>query len=223
MHLARAGAALFSITLCLPASAQVIDACVKNDGSLRIVSSPTDCRSKESPISWNATGQEGPQGPIGEQGPAGNNLWVVDGNGATVGQLVDLDIHDGSAPYLTFYLASVQAVAEVRFHDGKLGETGTSNRPTLYFTEPDCQGMAYTTLINIGIVMSVTVDNVTRYFVDRPGQENAFVQVSKAQNGDCSSVNQPSLISGVPAENVTGLIDVTFPLQLPLTVVSDGN
>ena len=42
MHLTRVGAALFSITLCLPASAQVIDACVKNDGSLRIVSSPAE-------------------------------------------------------------------------------------------------------------------------------------------------------------------------------------
>ena len=33
MHSAGIGAALFSITLCFPASAQVIDVCVKNDGS----------------------------------------------------------------------------------------------------------------------------------------------------------------------------------------------
>ena len=92
MHLARVGAALFITTLCLPASAQLIDACVKNDGSLRIVGSPADCRSKESPISWNATGPEGPQGPIGEpgpageQGPPGDNLRAIDGNGVDLGQ-----------------------------------------------------------------------------------------------------------------------------------------
>jgi hypothetical protein len=39
-----------------------------NTGSVRIVSSPDDCRNGEAPISWNV---EGAPGPAGEQGPQG--------------------------------------------------------------------------------------------------------------------------------------------------------
>ena len=39
---------------------QVINGCVKqNNGDLRIVSSPGQCRNNEAPISWNATGPAG--------------------------------------------------------------------------------------------------------------------------------------------------------------------
>jgi hypothetical protein len=109
MRFASALFTLVAISISQPTLAQVIDACVKKDGAIRIVGSSADCRSNESAISWNVTGPEGPQGPVGEQGPvgdqgaAGNNLWVVDGNGATVGQLVDLNIHVPGSSYLTVY------------------------------------------------------------------------------------------------------------------------
>jgi hypothetical protein len=63
----------------------VIYACVStgrpgvgNDGDVRIVEGPGQCRSYESPISWNEqgeagpTGLQGPAGPTGPQGPAGS-------------------------------------------------------------------------------------------------------------------------------------------------------
>ena len=51
---------------------QVICGCYKKqNGQLRIVNSPNDCRPSEVAISWNLIGPEGPQGPQGEQGPVG--------------------------------------------------------------------------------------------------------------------------------------------------------
>src|SRR5262249_7942978 len=48
---------------------QQINACVKDDGQMRIVSLPTGCKRGESPLTWNV---EGPTGPIGLQGPKGD-------------------------------------------------------------------------------------------------------------------------------------------------------
>jgi Collagen triple helix repeat (20 copies) len=46
-----------------------INGCEQNsNGSLRIVTATTDCRSNETSISWNV---QGPAGPTGAQGPAG--------------------------------------------------------------------------------------------------------------------------------------------------------
>jgi hypothetical protein len=48
-------------------------ACVKtSDGTLRIVSANTTCKSSETLISWNQQGPAGPTGPQGPQGPAGS-------------------------------------------------------------------------------------------------------------------------------------------------------
>jgi hypothetical protein len=49
-----------------------IQACYNDtNGNLRLVSSPSDCRNHESPISWNVAGAPGPQGPQGDPGPQG--------------------------------------------------------------------------------------------------------------------------------------------------------
>ncbi len=45
-----------------------VHSCVKPDGSLRIVSPTTACKSNETALDWSITG---PQGPIGPQGPTG--------------------------------------------------------------------------------------------------------------------------------------------------------
>jgi len=50
--------------------AQEINGCVKN-GQLSIASGPGQCKSSETPISWNVTGPQGPQGLQGPQGPQG--------------------------------------------------------------------------------------------------------------------------------------------------------
>jgi len=50
----------------------VIFACYhKNNGKIRIVEGPNDCRSSEMFISWNLVGRAGPPGPEGPPGPPG--------------------------------------------------------------------------------------------------------------------------------------------------------
>jgi hypothetical protein len=55
----------------------VIQACVRKDGRLRLVSATSACRRKERPISWSVRGPQGdpglpgPEGPQGPTGPAG--------------------------------------------------------------------------------------------------------------------------------------------------------
>jgi len=49
----------------------VIQACEKQNGALRVVSSPADCHPSETPIRWNVQGPPGPHGPKGPAGPAG--------------------------------------------------------------------------------------------------------------------------------------------------------
>ncbi|HTZ04355.1 MAG TPA: type VI secretion system tube protein TssD [Gaiellaceae bacterium] len=59
---------------------QTINACVKANGDIRLVSAAANCRRDETAISWNTVGPAGPQGPqgiagrdgqTGPQGPAG--------------------------------------------------------------------------------------------------------------------------------------------------------
>ena len=54
----------------------------KNNGQLRIVENPGQCRPSELPISWNQVGPQGPAGPQGPEGPQGPpgpppNLWIA--------------------------------------------------------------------------------------------------------------------------------------------------
>ncbi|HEX6765562.1 MAG TPA: collagen-like protein [Polyangiaceae bacterium] len=50
----------------------VVFACYqKNDGHVRIVSGPRDCRNSEIFISWNRRGEDGERGPAGREGPRG--------------------------------------------------------------------------------------------------------------------------------------------------------
>ena len=54
------------------AAANVIQACMKiNNGQVRIVNSPDECRPSEGYIAWNEIGPVGPQGPPGPQGEQG--------------------------------------------------------------------------------------------------------------------------------------------------------
>ncbi|HET7572021.1 MAG TPA: hypothetical protein VFJ77_05050 [Gaiellaceae bacterium] len=53
------------------AATQVVHACVKGNGQVRIVASASACRTPEHPLAWNVAGPAGPQGPRGEPGPRG--------------------------------------------------------------------------------------------------------------------------------------------------------
>ena len=91
--------------LALAQGENIINACVSKDGSLRVVISEEQCKSKETPLSWNVEGQQGPQGepgPQGEQGEQGpmpgfytvTSETVVPGSSVGFGASAFCDIHD---------------------------------------------------------------------------------------------------------------------------------
>ena len=65
-------AALIALTVYAAPAPSTIQACYDNaNGNLRRVTSASQCRHNETPISWNIAGPAGPRGPAGPQGPAG--------------------------------------------------------------------------------------------------------------------------------------------------------
>jgi type VI secretion system secreted protein Hcp len=58
------------------ADGQTINACLNDEGKLRLVPAVSACKKSESPLSWNTVGPQGPeglQGPAGAAGPAGRD------------------------------------------------------------------------------------------------------------------------------------------------------
>jgi hypothetical protein len=93
--LALAAAAVGIAKAAIPDGSGVIHSCFQdNNGSLRVVDSPTTCKNNETPLAWGQTGPQGPvgprgpQGPIGPQGPSGSShayhahvgapIWTAD-------------------------------------------------------------------------------------------------------------------------------------------------
>ena len=69
--LALAGGVAFA-TGGIPGPGGVIFACFdKQNGNLRVVADLSECRNSELPLTFNQTGQQGPQGIPGPQGPRG--------------------------------------------------------------------------------------------------------------------------------------------------------
>ena len=52
-------------------SAQVIEACARNNNGMLRLDSPASCKNNETAVSWNQDGVPGAQGPMGLPGPAG--------------------------------------------------------------------------------------------------------------------------------------------------------
>ncbi len=97
------------------ATAQTIYACAKNsNGRLRVVSAANQCRNSETPISWNSTGPEGPQGGVGPQGPQGDigleGPTGIPGSSGTMFQFVGVTTttHVGGSGIRTFTEACQQ-------------------------------------------------------------------------------------------------------------------
>jgi len=207
---------VLALAIAAPVSAQVINACAKDkSGALRVVADPSECTSHETPIAWNAAGPPGPQGPLGDRGPSGDNLVVIDGFGNTVGQLVSMSYRGGD-PYLVIFLESVNAVVGVGLRFGRLQDIAG---PSLWFGDAACGGPAYVAEKHAGYLLQVipTNETVRRYFVARMGPLTGLVIAARAHtDGVCGGTSGGGAY--LEAEDVTDLLDLTFPLEVPLTV-----
>ncbi len=98
----------------------LIHGCVKNrKGTLRVVSDPSECKSRETPLSWN---QQGPQGEPGvdgvdgepgepgPEGPPGPSLRVFDANGVEIGIFLD----GGSTGFKTVFHEPTESKGDQR-------------------------------------------------------------------------------------------------------------
>jgi type VI secretion system secreted protein Hcp len=90
--LAAAGTT-YAIAASGASTTQTINACVKADGDIRLVSAAANCRRDETAISWNTVGPAGAQGAqgvdgrdgqTGPQGPAGASAANPNGVSATI-------------------------------------------------------------------------------------------------------------------------------------------
>src|SRR5258708_9848729 len=64
--------AAISLTVTISrAGTNTIDACVKDNGDVRIVSAGSSCKQPEHLVEWDLVGPQGPAGPQGPQGIAG--------------------------------------------------------------------------------------------------------------------------------------------------------
>lgn len=89
--LAFGAGAVFAVS-----SSNEIHACVKNKGQVRIVGTPDECMSQETPLTWNTVGPQGPPGADGADGQDGaNGLPGADGQDGEQG-LPGADGQDGT-------------------------------------------------------------------------------------------------------------------------------
>lgn len=63
---------------------QVINACVGEDGKLRLAAAETACKKGETALSWNTVGPQGAPGPQGPPGPAGSAVANPDATSAAL-------------------------------------------------------------------------------------------------------------------------------------------
>jgi len=146
--------------------AQVINACVSNSGTVRILLSGI-CGNNESALSWNQQGPTGPQGiqgvpgpqgsqgvqgsqgpagPTGPQGPVGSTgpgvLSVYDSNNTFVGFMAGFT--SGGAIVISFPVSSTLVMLQVERAGvpGQVVYFGNSGPFTgfLRFTSSDCSG-----------------------------------------------------------------------------------
>ena len=211
-------------------AADPIHACVKRNGSLRIVSAPTLCRQQEAPLSWHDAGEqgqpgeqgprgepgsegpEGPEGPQGPQGPPGPAkalaFW-----GAGESRL-GLFINTSGSGVTDVFNEQVGALLRIDHNSETL--VPESYEP-VYFTQPDCDGSAFVgpTTLNWLLTVRTTPGAALRHFVPN-GVVSGVLPSSRAEAVQSNS-DRSSCVSGPfgfgDLESVT---EVTLPFSLPV-------
>jgi hypothetical protein len=127
------------------AASDVIYACVHENGDLKVVDPGQACKKHETPLHWNVTGPEGPQGipgPQGIQGPQGSA-----GRSVTLSTLTAGDAHcatggvaltaEGGTSYVCNGERGPQGVQGIQGVQGEKGEKGEPGSFTSTVTSPN--------------------------------------------------------------------------------------
>jgi hypothetical protein len=219
---------LFTVLAAGSVHAQELIACVNTKkGTLRMVATPSDCNTRrETAVSWNVAGTQGPQGeegppgqqgPPGEQGPPGpsgsaGELRLIDANGTDLGFFV----------FTRLFLAKVGGWLSINLADGT-----STNVATVYYPDnTGCTGAAY---VQAEFGFNVVVTNrasASRFWLVTAGEPlnipdsgnfgSLFVSASCV---DATSVGGFPSGDFYPVEEVTDAVALSFPLERPLTVL----
>ena len=204
------------------ADAQVIHACVKNGGTLKIVADPALCGQGDTALTWKVQGEPGTpgepgmdgepglDGEPGPQGPPGPVLHVFDGNGTSVGLYGGDPVGD---PIQVFDETSGLMLA--------ITTRGTLSSPqtSFYFAGTDCMGTPY---FHAGLgppVAGVLYSSSSgqRTFALEPATPVVPVSISSVldTNGTCHP-QPPEETPGRLGREI--FLSLTFPLATPLSI-----
>ncbi|HEX3805457.1 MAG TPA: type VI secretion system tube protein Hcp [Gaiellaceae bacterium] len=148
---------------------QTLNACVSNDGSLRLVASPTACRKNEHAVSWNTTGPAGPAGPAGPQGVTGPAGPAGPQGSATS----DPDALNGT----------LQITGQVQGSIGPIAVTGFSHE--IVAPHDQSTGAGAGKVENMPIVITKVLDKTTPALLQAEvsGENLKTVELDISQNG----------------------------------------
>src|SRR3990172_7725198 len=130
------------------ARGQVINACAKPNGNLRLVDDSTACRRNETPLSWSVQGPKGDKGDPGTPGMDGergspDGARVFDGDGRDIGVPISSGL-DAQLPgrFDEILLNSGVVVRLVERFRGSVPGFELA-RERIVYTERNCQGIGY--------------------------------------------------------------------------------
>lgn len=171
---------IFVITVVKAQTAEIIQVCVAqpnsdsqsknlagaaNTGSVRIVSSQSDCRSGETYTTWNVQGPQGIPGPSGAPGPSGppgppgggSQFVVVDSQNKVMGPLYSNGFlyNAGGGIYVVLDVTSTDYMSR-------------NSHINFLYTSWDCSGTPY--LMQFGIVRYSIVVGSRAYYAGDPLQ-----------------------------------------------------
>jgi hypothetical protein len=203
----------------ISAGAQTINGCVKDkNGALRVVADPTDCTSRETPISWNQVGPQGESGTAGADGAPGADgsdaevLYVFDGNGVPVGRYAGGE-PGGSQAYVQVF-DEANGVLFTIWQGGKLLETPAN----MYYKTTDCSGVPYviSSSYTWGMAAFLYTSGAGRLFaMDTVRPLETITAASWLNNGVCHQELRVDLLVYRGREV---FLDLSFPLPLPIYV-----
>ena len=208
----------------------LIHACAKaQDGSLRLVGDPLDCKSRETPLSWNQQGTQGEpgldgidglDGLDGVPGPTGPSFRVFDGTGTEIGPLVDWS-QDGES--ISVYLRNIGAYTELSTRTGLLQDENSS---AVYFGGAGCTGQPYLETGGKGAasrLFSPIIEGTERYFVGSNELAEmvtvgSFASFGREGNATCGGDTGTGLRTVLADEISLEALGLSFPLPLPIYI-----
>ena len=198
------------------ASAQVISGCITRNGTLKIVAAPTDCSSRETPISWNVQGPKGDMGDPGmdgEPGPAGPSLRALDGAGNVLGLHASGLAGSGG----TFLIEELGLLVPYELARGDI------HPREVYFNLPEWGGPAFIRAQQPPIYANYLLGQFTLAPISRFLVTGAEIQVGEQPHVSRYSSNTCVAATGtltkwLQAEPFTGTLPFTIPVPRPIHI-----